>query len=211
MNEIRRFSRDVATQILYQLELNGENDYAKLLSHYREICADGTYEKIHRTFMEDFAKAEVEEEQFSEKDVEILKSATGEIAESDEKFDAPKLGGEEKAEKAKKSSVKPARKPIQLKENMPLDDDYLESVLVAFVENREQVDEAIKSNLVRWSIHRIAVMDLSILRVALSEILFVDSIPYKSSVNEAVELAKVYGDDKSPAFINGLLAKFSEE
>ena len=53
---------------------------------------------------------------------------------------------------------------------------------------------------------RISKTDLAILRLAVYEILYRDDIPYKVSVNEAVELAKLFSDDSSPSFINGVLA-----
>ena len=52
---------------------------------------------------------------------------------------------------------------------------------------------------------RISKVDISILRVAVSEILHIDDIPYNVSVNEAVELAKKFSDDQAPKFINGVL------
>lgn len=54
-----------------------------------------------------------------------------------------------------------------------------------------------------------AKVDLSIIRIAVYEIKYEDDIPFKVSVNEAVELAKKYGADESPAFVNGILAKFA--
>ena len=63
----------------------------------------------------------------------------------------------------------------------------------------------------KWRISRISKTDLMLLRVAVYEIKFDAEIPDKVSVNEAVELAKIYGGDESPAFINGVLAKFMTE
>jgi N utilization substance protein B len=56
-----------------------------------------------------------------------------------------------------------------------------------------------------WEVHRLAFVDRSILRLAIFEIVFMDEIPVRVTVNEAVELAKIFGDDESPRFINGLL------
>ena len=56
-----------------------------------------------------------------------------------------------------------------------------------------------------WKLNRISKMDLSILKLAIYEIKFTD-IPYKVAINEAVELAKKYGEDKSKNFVNGILA-----
>ncbi len=58
-----------------------------------------------------------------------------------------------------------------------------------------------------WKTRRMGKVDLTILRLALYEILYDDEIPPKVAINEAVELAKKYGQDESPSFINGVLAK----
>ena len=62
-------------------------------------------------------------------------------------------------------------------------------------------------NLVRWKIDRISKVDLSILRLAIFEILHMNEIPASVSINEAVELAKKYSSKESASFINGLLGK----
>ena len=74
-------------------------------------------------------------------------------------------------------------------------------------EKLSQIDEIISEKSVGWSIARMAKIDLNILRLAVYEIKFDDSIPVKVSIDEAVEIAKVYGGDSSPSFINGILAK----
>ena len=81
--------------------------------------------------------------------------------------------------------------------------------LAAVQDNHEKIDEVISSNLDKWSIDRIAKTDLAILRTAVAEMLYVDSIPVSVSINEAVNLAKKYGDDRSYAFINSVLGKIS--
>ena len=72
------------------------------------------------------------------------------------------------------------------------------------------IDEIILSKLKNWSLDRIAKIDLAILRLAIYEILYVDSIPVKVSANEAVELAKTYGNNDSKSFVNGVIAKVIE-
>ena len=69
----------------------------------------------------------------------------------------------------------------------------------------EEIDREIESHAKDWSLSRIAKVDLSILRVAVYELLYERGIPVGATVNEAVELAKVFGGDKSPGFINGIL------
>lgn len=69
----------------------------------------------------------------------------------------------------------------------------------------EQIDGEIESHAKDWSLTRITKVDLSILRIAVYELLFEHSIPVGATVNEAVELAKEFGGDKSAGFINGVL------
>ena len=90
----------------------------------------------------------------------------------------------------------------------PTDDDerYIKDVVTACFDHIEEIDSAISENLKNWKIERLSKVDLSILRLAAAEIKFIDSIPDKDSVNEAVNVAKKYGDDNSPSFINGVLA-----
>lgn len=87
---------------------------------------------------------------------------------------------------------------------------YIEEVLIKTQENLEQIDAMILSKLKNWTMQRIAKIDLAILRLAICEIYFMDGIPYKVSANEAVELAKTYGNNDSKSFVNGVLAKIIE-
>ena len=83
--------------------------------------------------------------------------------------------------------------------------DYIDLKLENIKNRLEEIDSAIEKSS-SWKISRIGKAELSILRVAVYEILFDDAVPEKVAMNEAIELAKVYADDKSGAFINGVLA-----
>ena len=72
-------------------------------------------------------------------------------------------------------------------------------------ENIEELDKIITDYSTNWDIDRISIIDRNILRLALSELLFFPDISGKISINEAVELAKDYGGEDSPRFINGIL------
>ncbi|MGI6152411.1 MAG: transcription antitermination factor NusB [Christensenellaceae bacterium] len=85
---------------------------------------------------------------------------------------------------------------------------YLDNVIRAFPDKREEIDGIISEFSHSWKIERIGKVDLAILRLALFEILFVENIPEKVSVNEAVEMAKEYSTDKSHKYINGLLGGY---
>ena len=81
--------------------------------------------------------------------------------------------------------------------------------LAAVQDHHEDIDRLITENLDNWTLERIAKTDLAILRTAVAEMLYVDSIPVRVSINEAVDLAKKYGDERSYAFVNSVLGKIS--
>lgn len=77
------------------------------------------------------------------------------------------------------------------------------------VSKLDEIDKMIESAAVGWKFNRIGKIELMILRIALYEIKFDDSVPDKAAVNEAVELSKIYGsDDSSYGFVNGVLGRF---
>lgn len=86
--------------------------------------------------------------------------------------------------------------------------EYIEKVFNGVNGNLELLDKKIEGNLTNWKISRVSKINLTILRVAIYEIIFEESVPTKVAINEAIELAKVYSEDKSPNFINGVLANF---
>ena len=87
------------------------------------------------------------------------------------------------------------------------DMNYIKEVVHGVYENMKSLDEKISTHLKGWTMERICKTDLAILRLAIYEILYREDIPYKVSVNEAVELAKAFSEDGSPAFVNGVLAE----
>ena len=74
-------------------------------------------------------------------------------------------------------------------------------------ENLEEIDAVIASNSRGWKLERLSRVALAILRLAICEIKFYDDIPVSVSINEAVELTKIYGTDDSPGFVNGVLGR----
>lgn len=84
--------------------------------------------------------------------------------------------------------------------------EYLNSIYDGVEENKEEILDLISKNLKKdWSIQRISKVNLAILKIAIYEIRYKD-IPFKVAINEAVELAKRYGDEAAPLFVNGVLA-----
>lgn len=95
-------------------------------------------------------------------------------------------------------------------ENKPDEIEYIEMVVRGVKENLAEIDEIILSKLKNWSLDRIAKIDLAILRLAIYEIIYMSDIPEKVSANEAVELAKTYGNNDSRNFVNGVIAAVIE-
>lgn len=85
--------------------------------------------------------------------------------------------------------------------------EYIRDIILGINKNKEEIISIIKSVLTeKWTIERISKINLSILKLAIYEIKYKE-IPFKVEINEAVELAKKYGDETSGKFINGALAK----
>ena len=89
--------------------------------------------------------------------------------------------------------------------------NYIEDAITGIEKHQEEILKDIEMNLKDdWKLSRISKMDLAILKLAIYEIKFSD-VQYKVSINEAVELAKKYGEDKSKNFVNGVLASIVKE
>lgn len=86
-----------------------------------------------------------------------------------------------------------------------IDREYIKKICLTLEKNEEKINTLINSNARNWTVNRIAKVDLAILKLAIAEIIAIEDIPQRVSVNEAIELAKIYCDDKSPKFINGIL------
>ena len=83
--------------------------------------------------------------------------------------------------------------------------EYITSVFEGIEKNEKEILELISSNLKRdWTIDRISKVNVAILKIAIFEIKF-NELPFKVVINEAVELAKKYGDEAAPLFVNGVL------
>ncbi len=83
--------------------------------------------------------------------------------------------------------------------------------LIAGVEShQDEIDGALSQISEHWTVPRMPLVDRNILRLATYEILFVEDIPASVSINEAVEMAKVFGGDDSSKFVNGVLGKLAE-
>lgn len=88
-------------------------------------------------------------------------------------------------------------------------DKYSIKVASSVYENLEEIDAVISENARGWRLERLSKVALSILRLAIYEMKFLDDIPQSVSINEAVELAKKYTTAEDASFINGLLGSFA--
>ena len=85
-------------------------------------------------------------------------------------------------------------------------DDYIKTVFCGVFENLEEIDSVVSENAVGWKIARISKTALSVLRLAIYEIKYMEDIPEAVSVNEAVELCKKYATKEDASFVNGILS-----
>lgn len=89
--------------------------------------------------------------------------------------------------------------------------EYIRKCIYGINENIEEIIELIEKNLKeKWTIDRISKIDISILKLAIYEMIYAE-VPYKVAINEAIELAKKYGDDSSKSFVNGILASIVKQ
>ena len=89
--------------------------------------------------------------------------------------------------------------------------EYISSIVKGIENNISKIEDKISENLKKeWKIERISKINLVLLKLAIYEILYTET-PYKVAINEAIEIAKKYGDDNSPNFVNGILASIVKE
>jgi len=84
---------------------------------------------------------------------------------------------------------------------------FTERLVFGVNQNLDVIDQKISSYATNWQLKRMAIIDRNILRLGLFELLFAEDIPPKVTINEAVELAKKFGDVESSKFVNGILDK----
>lgn len=90
-------------------------------------------------------------------------------------------------------------------------DDYVKNVFFGSQEHAEEIDALTEKHLKGWRSERISPVSRSAIRLATYEIMFMSDIPARVSINEAIELAKKYDDEKSYSFVNGVLNAVAQE
>lgn len=93
----------------------------------------------------------------------------------------------------------------------PFDEELFRFLVEGVTQNKEVIDEMIKTSATEWPLDKISKIDLVILRLAVLELLYSNETPVKVAVDEAVELAKTYGNDASSKFVNGVLGSIIEK
>ena len=113
-----------------------------------------------------------------------------------------------------KDSKKEEQVALFLKEQEIKDEQakkYILNIVKGIEENKTEILDYISKNLKEdWNISRISKISITLLKLAIYEIIY-SKVPYKVEVNEVVELAKKYGDESSPSFVNGILANIIKQ
>ena len=89
--------------------------------------------------------------------------------------------------------------------------EFSNNIVEGVIKNLSMIDNKISQSASNWSIERMAAVDRNILRMATYELLFINDIPVKVTLNEAIEIAKRYGGDDSGAFVNGILDRILKD
>lgn len=89
--------------------------------------------------------------------------------------------------------------------------EFADELVFGYAKQREQVDETIRRTSRHWRLERMARVDRNVIRLATFELIFREDLPARVTLNEAIELAKRFGDEQSPAFVNGVLDRIAAE
>ncbi len=87
--------------------------------------------------------------------------------------------------------------------------EFARELVVGVLEHRERIDATIAKAAPAWPVEQLAVIDRNVLRLAILEVLINNRTPVRAAINEAVELAKAFGGESSPKFVNGVLGAVS--
>jgi N utilization substance protein B len=86
---------------------------------------------------------------------------------------------------------------------------FARELVTSVLAHQEEIDEVIRQKAPAWPLEQVAVVDRNVLRLAIFEILLDNRVPVRAAINEAVELAKAFGGESSPKFVNGVLGAVS--
>ncbi len=104
------------------------------------------------------------------------------------------------------------QKSFDIKDMMRYDlSDFQIRLLETFIDNREAIDDKLSRALKDWKLDTLGKVELACLRLAVTEMYYVDDVPNAVAINESIELAKTFGDEKTPKFVNGVLRTVSDD
>lgn len=89
--------------------------------------------------------------------------------------------------------------------------DFAVGLIEGVVNHQQELDDLIADHADNWALDRMPLLDRNIIRISLFEMLYQEDIPFSVSINEAVELAKIFGTEDSGKFVNGVLGKIASE
>lgn len=92
-----------------------------------------------------------------------------------------------------------------------LDLEYIKAILDGVEEYKGEIDALIDANLQNWKFERVSKVNISILRLAIYEMKYVEDVPSKVAINEALDITRKYSDEKAVAFVNGVLDKILKD
>lgn len=96
---------------------------------------------------------------------------------------------------------------VELNVKSSKQDEYFNFAYLCISNNLKEIDEKIEKATNNWKLSRIAKVDLAVLRLASAELIYMDDVPKKVAINEAIELSKKFGSEESGKFVNGVLGK----
>lgn len=99
--------------------------------------------------------------------------------------------------------------PLYDQERWPSSAEHAGRMLRGILEHRKPIDEAVAGHADHWSLSRMNLIDRNLLRIATYELLFCEDVPLKVSINEAIEIGKLYGTAETKGFLNGILDKIA--
>lgn len=88
---------------------------------------------------------------------------------------------------------------------------FYEKLVRGTIDHKKEIDAALIENLENWTLSRLPKIERTVLRLAVYELLYNDDVPERVVMNEAIELCKIFGDEKSGRFVNGVLSKFAKK
>jgi N utilization substance protein B len=92
-----------------------------------------------------------------------------------------------------------------------VDEEFVKKLFRSVIMNTEELDKLIRERTEKWDFDRIAILDIIVLRMAITEFMSFETIPVKVTINEYIELSKIFSTPKSSIFVNGLLDKLRKE